>query len=82
VPLISYGATKAAVSMLTVQYAHSEPSIKFNCVAPGLTATDFTASSAGGQPPGKAAELVVRLASIGPDGPTGTFQETAGPLAW
>jgi NAD(P)-dependent dehydrogenase (short-subunit alcohol dehydrogenase family) len=29
------GATKAAVSMLTVQYANAEPSIEFNCAALG-----------------------------------------------
>jgi NAD(P)-dependent dehydrogenase (short-subunit alcohol dehydrogenase family) len=41
-PSIIYGASKAAVSMLTVQYAKALPDIKFNAVEPGFTATDLT----------------------------------------
>ena len=41
-PSIIYGSSKAAVSMLTVQYAKSIPGIKFNAVEPGFTATDLT----------------------------------------
>ena len=38
----------------------------------------------GPEPRGRAvqAQLVARLASIGPDGPTGTFQEDGGELGW
>jgi NAD(P)-dependent dehydrogenase (short-subunit alcohol dehydrogenase family) len=74
VPAIVYGASKAAVSMLTLQYAKALPDIKFNAVEPGHTATHL-----GG---GEGAEVIVRMASIGKDGPTGTFQEDAGELAW
>ena len=35
-PSIMYGASKAAVSMLTVQYAKALPDIKFNAVEPGF----------------------------------------------
>jgi NAD(P)-dependent dehydrogenase (short-subunit alcohol dehydrogenase family) len=79
---IVYSATKAAVSMLTVEYAKAVPEIKFNAVEPGFTATDFNKGHDGGQPVDKGAEIVVRLATIGKDGPTGTFQELAGELAW
>jgi NAD(P)-dependent dehydrogenase (short-subunit alcohol dehydrogenase family) len=79
---IVYGASKAAVSMLTVQYAKAVPEIKFNAVEPGYTATDFTASFGGGRPVEESAQVIVRMATIGPDGPTGTFQETAGELGW
>ncbi|GII28164.1 SDR family NAD(P)-dependent oxidoreductase [Planotetraspora mira] len=80
---VVYGATKAAVSMLTVQYAKALPDIKFNAVEPGYTATDLTAPfGGGGRPVQESAEVIVRLASIGKDGPTGTFQETTGELAW
>jgi NAD(P)-dependent dehydrogenase (short-subunit alcohol dehydrogenase family) len=81
-PFVVYGATKAAVSMLTVQYAKAVPEIKFNAVEPGFTATDFTAGFPGGRPVEESAEAIVRLATIGKDGPTGTFQEKAGALAW
>lgn len=81
-PFVVYGATKAAVSMLTVQYAKAVPEIKFNAVEPGFTATDFTAGFPGGRPVEESAEVIVRLATIGKDGPTGTFQEKTGELAW
>jgi len=82
VPAIVYGASKAAVSMLTLQYAKALPAIKFNAVEPGFTATDLGGGGAGGQPVEKGAEVIVRLATIGKDGPTGTYQEEAGELAW
>jgi NAD(P)-dependent dehydrogenase (short-subunit alcohol dehydrogenase family) len=81
-PSIIYGASKAAVSMLTVQYAKALPEIKFNAVEPGLTATDLTPASGSGQPVEKGAEVIVRMATIGKHGPTGTFSEDAGPLQW
>ena len=49
-PSIIYGASKAAVSMLTVQYAKTFPDMKFNAVEPGFTATDLTPFSGAGQP--------------------------------
>jgi len=81
-PAIIYGSSKAAVSMLTVQYAKALPEIKFNAVEPGFTATDLTPASGAGQPVEKGAEVIVRLATIGKDGPTGTFQEGESELPW
>ena len=81
-PSIVYGASKAAVSMLTVQYAKTYPDMKFNAVEPGFTATELTPFSGAGQPVEKGAEVIVRMATIGPDGPTGTFQEDEHELAW
>ncbi len=81
-PSIIYGSSKAAVSMLTVQYAKTFPAIKFNAVEPGFTATDLTPFSGAGQPVEKGAEVIVRMATIGADGPSGTFQEDGGELAW
>jgi len=82
---IAYGASKAAVSMLTVQYANAHPGIKFNAVEPGITATELGGGDPGshpGRPATESARIVAKLASIGPDGPTGTFQEDAGELGW
>jgi NAD(P)-dependent dehydrogenase (short-subunit alcohol dehydrogenase family) len=81
-PSIVYGSSKAAVSMLTVQYAKTFPGIKFNAVEPGFTATDLTPFSGAGQPVEKGAEVIVRMATVGEDGPTGSFQEDEGELAW
>jgi NAD(P)-dependent dehydrogenase (short-subunit alcohol dehydrogenase family) len=82
VPAIVDGASKAAVSMLTLQYAKAVPEIKFNAVEPGYTATDLGGANHGGRPVEESARVVVRVATIGPDGPTGTFQEDAGELPW
>ncbi|WP_029291732.1 SDR family NAD(P)-dependent oxidoreductase [Cellulomonas sp. HZM] len=82
---IVYGASKAAVSMLTVQYARAYPHIRINAVEPGITATELGGGDPGSHPGRDAAEsarVVVALATVGPDGPTGTFQEDAGELGW
>lgn len=81
-PLIVYAASKAAVAMLTLKYAQALPDLKVNAAAPGYTATDFTADLGGGQPVQDAVGVIVRLATLGPDGPTGTAQENEGPLDW
>jgi NAD(P)-dependent dehydrogenase (short-subunit alcohol dehydrogenase family) len=82
-PAIVYGASKAAVSMLTVQYARAEPEVKFNAVEPGYTATELGgADNSHGRPVEISARNLVRMATIGADGPTGTFQEDDGELGW
>jgi NAD(P)-dependent dehydrogenase (short-subunit alcohol dehydrogenase family) len=81
-PSIIYGSSKAAVSMLTVQYAKTYPGIKFNAVEPGFTATELTPFSGAGQPVDVGAEVIVRMSIIGRDGPTGTFQEGDAELGW
>jgi NAD(P)-dependent dehydrogenase (short-subunit alcohol dehydrogenase family) len=81
-PSIIYGSSKAAVSMLTVQYAKTYPDIKFNAVEPGFTATELTPFSGAGQPVEIGAEVIVRMAAMGKEGPTGTFQEGDGELGW
>lgn len=81
-PVALYSASKAAATMLTVQYAKAHPGIKFNALEPGPTATDMTASFGIGRPVEESARVVVRWATLGPDGPTGTFQDEAGELPW
>jgi NAD(P)-dependent dehydrogenase (short-subunit alcohol dehydrogenase family) len=85
VSAIVYGASKAAVSMLTVQYARAVPEVKFNAVEPGYTATELGGSdpaTSDGRPVEISARTIVRMATIGKDGPTGTFQEDDGELGW
>ncbi|MFI1766113.1 SDR family NAD(P)-dependent oxidoreductase [Streptomyces sp. NPDC020800] len=81
-PLALYSASKAAATMLTVQYAKAHPSIKFNAVEPGTTATDLTAAFGVGRTPEESARVVVRLATLDADGPTGTFQDEDGEVPW
>jgi NAD(P)-dependent dehydrogenase (short-subunit alcohol dehydrogenase family) len=76
-----YSASKAAATMLTVQYAKSEPGIRFNALEPGFTATDMTAAMGGGRSVAESARVVVRLATDASSA-TGTFQDEDGALAW
>ncbi|WP_433312222.1 SDR family NAD(P)-dependent oxidoreductase [Micromonospora sp. CA-269861] len=80
--LALYSASKSAATMLTVQYAKSQPGIKFNALEPGTTATDMTAAFGIGRSVEESARQVVRLATLEPTGPTGTFQDEAGELPW
>ena len=83
VQAIVYAATKAAVSMLTVQYARAVPEVRFNAVEPGYTATELGGhDNSHGRPVEISARAVVRMATITGDGPTGTFQEDDGKLGW
>jgi NAD(P)-dependent dehydrogenase (short-subunit alcohol dehydrogenase family) len=81
-PLALYSASKTAATMLTVHYAKAHPGIRFNALEPGTTATDMTAAFGIGRPVEASAGVVVRLATQGPTGPTGTFQDEAGELPW
>ncbi|MFJ9423560.1 SDR family NAD(P)-dependent oxidoreductase [Streptomyces sp. NPDC101249] len=75
-----YSASKAAVTMLTTQYARELKDVKVNAADPGQTATDFTGGL--GHSVADGAESIVTLATIGPDGPTGQFVDRAGNLPW
>jgi NAD(P)-dependent dehydrogenase (short-subunit alcohol dehydrogenase family) len=77
-----YSASKAAATMLTVQYAKAHPDITFTAVEPGYTATDFTAAIGGGRPPADSARVVVGVAALGRGGTTGTLRDEDGVLPW
>ncbi len=79
-PLAFYAASKAAATMFMVQYAKAHPGIKFNALEPGTTATDMTAAFGIGRSVEDSAKVVVRLATLGTDGPTGTLQDENGTL--
>jgi NAD(P)-dependent dehydrogenase (short-subunit alcohol dehydrogenase family) len=80
-PGVAYPASKTAVNTLTVQYAKAFPGIKINAVDPGYTATDLNGRT-GTQTVEEGAEIVVRMAQLGPDGPTGGYFDASGPVAW
>jgi NAD(P)-dependent dehydrogenase (short-subunit alcohol dehydrogenase family) len=81
-PLALYAASKAAATMLTVQYAKLHPAITFTAVEPGPTATDMTAAYGIGRPPRESAAVVVRVATQGTGGPSGTLRDENGVLAF
>jgi len=80
-PGIAYPASKTAVNTVTVQYAKAFPGIRINAVDPGYTATDLNGRT-GTQTVEEGAEIIVRMAQIGKDGPTGRYFDASGPLPW
>jgi NAD(P)-dependent dehydrogenase (short-subunit alcohol dehydrogenase family) len=80
-PGVAYPASKAALNMVTVQYAKAFPHIRINAVDPGFTKTDLNGNT-GTQTVEEGAEAIVRMAQIGPDGPTGSFVNRDGVLPW
>ncbi|MEU2175503.1 SDR family NAD(P)-dependent oxidoreductase [Nocardia sp. NPDC019219] len=80
-PGVAYPASKTAVNVLTVQYAKAFPAMRINAVEPGFTRTDLNGNS-GRQTVEQGAEIIVRMAQVGPDGPTGGFFDAEGVLPW
>src|SRR3984885_9463392 len=77
-----YAASKTALNAMTVAMAiELEPTgIKVNDACPGYTKTNLNNYS-GPQTLEEGAREPVRLALLGPDGPTGTFSNSSGPIA-
>jgi NAD(P)-dependent dehydrogenase (short-subunit alcohol dehydrogenase family) len=80
-PGVAYPASKVAVNMVTVQFAKALPDLRINAVEPGYTATDLNGRT-GIQTVEQGAEIIVRMAQIGPDGPTGGYFDVNGSLPW
>ncbi|WP_392667834.1 SDR family NAD(P)-dependent oxidoreductase [Streptomyces sp. LN785] len=80
-PGVAYPASKTAVNMITVQYAKAFPDMRINAVEPGYTRTDLNGNT-GVQTVEEGAEIIVRMAQVGPDGPTGGYFAADGPLPW
>lgn len=79
---LAYTSSKAAVTMLTVQYAKGLPEIRINAVDPGATATDINGHR-GHQTVEEGAEAIVKMATLGNDDRTsGTFTDRQGAVPW
>jgi NAD(P)-dependent dehydrogenase (short-subunit alcohol dehydrogenase family) len=82
-PMLSYNVAKSAVNSITVQFANElrGSPIKVNSADPGYTHTDMTLNQ-GGKPVERGAAVIVRLATLPDDGPTGAFFDESGPMPW
>ena len=86
----AYPASKAALNMLTIQYAKQlrDTPILVNAAAPGACATDFTVefTRVTGRTTDRTAEqgaaIAIRLATLDDGGPTGGFFDDDGPVPW
>jgi NAD(P)-dependent dehydrogenase (short-subunit alcohol dehydrogenase family) len=84
---LAYSSSKAALNMITLRYAQALPDIKFNVATPGevanhkFAATDMN-NHMGQLTVTEGTDSIVKLATIDPDGPTGTFIDRLGPVGW
>lgn len=84
---LAYSSSKAALNMVTVRYAKAIPEVKFNAATPGETVNHkFAATDMNGHrgqlTVTEGTDSFLRLALIGPDGPTGTFEDRLGEVGW
>jgi len=79
----AYAPSKTALNALTVQYANElrKNGILVNAADPGYVDTEINNHS-GYLTVTQGAAILVRLATLGADGPTGGFFGEAGPLPW
>jgi NAD(P)-dependent dehydrogenase (short-subunit alcohol dehydrogenase family) len=76
-----YTASKAALTMLTTQYAKALTDIRVNAADPGYTATDLNGHS-GPQTVTEGTDAIVALATEKPGGGSGRFVDRTGEIAW
>ncbi|CDX58478.1 Short chain dehydrogenase [Mesorhizobium plurifarium] len=81
--VMGYGSSKTALNAVTLAFARelAPRGVMVNAAAPGYTATDLNAHR-GGRTVQQAAEIIVRLATLEPGGPTGGYFDENGPLPW
>ncbi len=84
---LAYSSSKAALNMITVRYAQAIPRIKFNVATPGEVANRKFAATDMNKHTGEltvfeGTDSIVKLATLGADGTTGTFVDRLGPVAW
>jgi NAD(P)-dependent dehydrogenase (short-subunit alcohol dehydrogenase family) len=79
-PHLMYPSSKAALNMITTQYAKAIPEIRFNLADPGFTATDLNAHK-GTQTVTEGTDAIIELATTSP-GQTGRYRDRDGALPW
>lgn len=79
-PHLLYPVSKAALNMITSQYAKGIPDVRFNLADPGFTATDLNRNQ-GTQTVTEGTDAIVEFATTSP-GPTGQYRDRDGALPW
>lgn len=82
---VAYPPSKAALNQVTVQYAKQlrEEQILVNAADPGPCATDFTEGISGvTRTAADGAAIIISLATLPDDGPTGGYLRDTGPVPW
>jgi NAD(P)-dependent dehydrogenase (short-subunit alcohol dehydrogenase family) len=81
--LIGYCSSKSALNMLTIIAAErlAPKKIKVNAICPGYVATDINNNS-GPRSVQQGAAIVIKMATLPEDGPTGTYVNDDGTIPW
>ena len=79
--VLSYNSSKSALNALTVGYARALRDMKVNAASPGYVATDLNGHR-GFRTVEEGAAIIVKLATLDADGPTGGFFNDDGPIRW
>ncbi|WP_067571716.1 SDR family oxidoreductase [Nocardia acidivorans] len=81
--LLAYNSSKSALNALTIMWANAlrAEGITVNAADPGYVATDLN-QHAGTGTVEEGAQIMVTLATLPADGPTGTFRSAVGPHPW
>ncbi|MFI6265340.1 SDR family oxidoreductase [Micromonospora sp. NPDC051006] len=85
--ILPYSSSKAALNMITVRYAQAfqrtvgYEQIKINSASPGHVATDLTHHGSS-RTPAEGARIIVSLATLAADGPSGGCFSDAGAQPW
>jgi len=82
VTLLGYCTSKTALNAVTVQFARelAGTSIKINAVDPGPVSTPMNPRAR--RSPEQAVGPIVRMATVGPDGPNGGYFDEDGAVPW
>lgn len=80
----AYWSSKTAVNALMVEYTQALADVGglVNAVCPGFVKTNMNGFSDVGVTVEDGAKPIVGLATLGPDGPRGTFTNKDGPIPW
>lgn len=81
--LVSYNSSKTAVNAVSVAFAKElkQYNIKVNAADPGYCATDINNHS-GPRSASQGADIIVKLAELPDDGPTGSYFNDDGVVPW
>ncbi|KAF4994947.1 hypothetical protein FDECE_12949 [Fusarium decemcellulare] len=81
---LAYSTSKSALNMLALHYSvkyEKDPSWKFNLSCPGFCNTNLN-EYRGPDTPENGSINICRLATLGPDGESGTFTDRHGTIPW
>lgn len=81
---LAYNISKTALNQLTIHLAHEfkDTNVKVNAACPGSVSTDLNRGGGQQRTAREAVDIVIQLATLSNDGPTGKFFNAYGEIPW